>query len=99
MLTRPPYLLLLIGPLLLFVLGFSMNAVVMAANNGQMPVLIPGGCTADVAESMAKEAEVEGIAIHACMTPATRLKFLGDWIVWRGKGVASPGDFLELFYN
>jgi hypothetical protein len=33
-----PYASLLLGPTALFALGFAMNAVVMAANHGQMPV-------------------------------------------------------------
>jgi hypothetical protein len=84
---RPiPYLHFLALPALLFGLGFMMNAVVVAANHGQMPVLTPGGC--DPKEDM------DG-RIHSCMVPETRLKFLADWILIRGMGIASPGDFIE----
>jgi hypothetical protein len=77
---------LLLGPWLSFGLGLVMNALVMAVNNGQMPVQFPGGCP------------VGGFGddiIHSCMTSTTHLKFLCDWIVIRGVGIASPGDFFE----
>lgn len=61
-----------------------MNAIVMAANGGQMPVLMPGGNC-----NMIEESDW----IHSCMTSATHLKFLADWIVMH-HAVASPGDFL-----
>jgi hypothetical protein len=83
-----PYWPLLTGPALFFGIGFAMNAIVMAANHGQMPVLWPGGCPQDgVSEDV--------FPIHACMSAATHLKFLADWIVIRGLGVTSPGDFFE----
>lgn len=85
-----PYWPLLIGPSLLFAFGFALNAFVMGINHGSMPVLWPGGCTPDV---------MIGDTIHSCMTPFTHLKFLCDWIVVRGVGIASPGDFLELAYE
>jgi|SRR5579885_2401006 len=78
-----PYWYLLFGPSLMLAAGFAMNEIVMAFNNGQMPVLAPGGCPKDGLESW----------IHVCMTPATHLKFLADWIVLHN-GIASPGDFL-----
>jgi Family of unknown function (DUF5317) len=90
-----PFWYLLFGPILLFALGFTMNATVMAANHGQMPVLFPGGCTADVQERLGLEQAIEGMSVHSCMTKETRLKFLADWIVIRHLGVASPGDLLE----
>ena len=89
-LPRVPNWPLLVGPFLLFGLGFLMNAVVMAANGGQMPVLWPGGCSPKA---------FKGDIIHTCMTDATHLKFLADWIVINGLGVASPGDFLEWSFN
>lgn len=84
-----PYWYLLLGPSLAFVLGFVLNAIVMAANHGQMPVLIPGGCHVEDMDDL----------IHSCMTHASHLKFLADWIVVRHLGVASPGDFLEWFFD
>jgi hypothetical protein len=82
-----PYASLLLGPTALFAIGFTMNALVMAANHGQMPVLVPGGnCSLIDAEDF----------IHSCMTAGTRLKFLADWIVINPFGVWSPGDLFEL---
>lgn len=81
---RIPYWQLLISPASLFALGFLLNAVVVALNGGQMPVLFPGGCGNMSADD-----------IHGCMTHTTHLKFLADWILLRGIGIASPGDFLE----
>lgn len=81
-----PYASLLLGPTALFALGFAINALVMAVNHGQMPVLVPGGCSpSDMADDL----------IHSCMVAGTHLKFMADWIVIRHLGVASPGDFFE----
>lgn len=85
-----PYWPLLVVPSLAFGIGFCLNAIVMSANNGQMPVLFPGGCPAD------------GLGddfIHTCMTQATHIKFLADWVVIRHLGIASPGDFFEWFHE
>lgn len=71
----------MVAPSVLYYGGQALNALVMAANGGQMPVLWPGGCTA---------ADV-GDGFHSCMSAATHLKFLSDWIVLH-TGVASPGD-------
>lgn len=86
-----PYRLFLFGPLLLMAIGFTSNAVVIAANGGTMPVL-ESGCTND---EFAGEIDREGMQVHSCMTKATRLKFLADWILIRHLGIASPGDFFE----
>jgi hypothetical protein len=67
-------------------LGFFMNKMVEVHNNGQMPVLVPGG-------GCAKQIDPEDI-IHTCMTATTHLKVLADWIYLGGTGIASPGDFL-----
>ena len=85
--NRIPYAWLLWVPAGAYALGYIMNSVVMAANGGQMPVLVPGGCT---------EATSFGTYIHTCMTNESRLKFLSDWVVMQ-QGVASPGDFLLWF--
>lgn len=82
-----PYAGLLLGPITLFAIGFTLNALVMAANHAQMPVLMLGGnCSLIEAEDI----------IHSCMTASTRLKFLADWIVIRHSGIWSIGDFFEL---
>ncbi|MFI4941498.1 MAG: DUF5317 family protein [Burkholderiales bacterium] len=75
---------LLWAPWASFAVGFLMNALVMAANRGQMPVLVPGG---DCGMLIAPQD-----LIHTCMTASTRLKWLADWIVVNNVGVLSPGD-------
>jgi hypothetical protein len=76
---------LIFGPALMFAFGFILNAIVMSANGGQMPVLMPGGCPVDGMD--------EVFPIHVCMTATSHLKFLADWIVINHFGIASPGDF------
>jgi hypothetical protein len=78
----------LVIPAAAFAIGFLSNAIVMAANHGQMPVLLPGGMTIDSDD-----------LIHSAMTAQTHLKFLADWIVIRGLGIASPGDFGEWLFD
>jgi hypothetical protein len=77
-----PYWPILLCPWLSYAAGFVLNAIVMAFNGGQMPTLWPGGCTTFEVDMM-----------HVCMTHASHLKFLADWIVIRDTGIASPGDF------
>jgi hypothetical protein len=76
---------LLALPVGMYALGALANFAVMARNNGQMPVLYPGGCLTNVFESD---------PIHVCWSTAAHLKFLADWIVINNLGVASPGDLL-----
>ena len=86
-----PYAYLLVGPTLLYALGFFLNKIVIAANGGIMPVLI-NGCSA--------ERFSERDFIHACMTHTTHLKFLSDWIITNhGTAVYSPGDYLLSLYD
>ena len=73
---------ILLAPPLLWVVGAGMNAIVMGVNNGQMPVLWPGGC---------ERMPVDGL--HVCMTAQTHLRVIADWIVMHN-GVASPGDMI-----
>lgn len=73
--------------------GYVLNALVMACNHGQMPVLAPGwNCSL---------LNLEDDPLHSCMNAHTHLKFLADWIVMAEggeiKGIASPGDFFEWF--
>lgn len=84
-LSKIPYLSLLIGPTLLFGIGFALNAIVMAVNGGPMPVHFTGCMNMLDPQDM----------LHSCMTSATHLKILADWIVIKGLGIASPGDLLE----
>lgn len=58
----------------------ALNKIVMAFNGNQMPVLIPGGvCPENIGD------------LHSCMTSATHLKFLADWINVH-YGIMSIGD-------
>lgn len=86
-LLKVPYLALLVGPAVLFGTGILMNALVMAANGGTMPVLWPGGCTPGLLDPTDP--------FHSCMVQATHLKWLSDWVILKSVGIASPGDFLE----
>lgn len=85
-----PYWYLLLGPTIAHGVGFGLNALVMAVNHAQMPVLMPGG---DV--SLLNPDDL----LHCAMTAQTHLKFLADWIVIKDSGIASPGDFLLWFYE
>jgi hypothetical protein len=82
-----PYWKLAFGPAILFVLGFLMNAIVVADNSGTMPVLVHN-CT--------QELMGEDDDLHVCMGEEAHLKILADWILWNHVGVFSPGDFLEI---
>jgi len=77
----------LLGPTAMYWMGAGMNKIVMAANKGLMPVLVPGGsCPEGIEEDF----------VHTCMTSTSHMKWLGDWINIH-KGVASIGDvFLGL---
>lgn len=80
-----PYVFLLLWPALAIGLGFLLNSLCIAANGGAMPVQGSIGCPADPQDP-----------IHSCLTHATHLKFLADWILWNHVGVMSPGDlFME----
>lgn len=89
-LSRVPYWPFLIVPAAAYGLGFLLNEIVISINNGQMPVLSPGGCSSAIAGVLFTEDDY----IHSCMTGASHLKFLSDWIIIKGMGIASPGDFL-----
>lgn len=89
-----PRIPLLVTPVALFAVGFLLNMLVMAHNNGQMPVLFPGGCgTPEAIEHFSKE------LTHSCMTPATHWKAIADWGFVRGVGWGSPGDLFELIWD
>lgn len=63
-----------------------MNLIAMAANHGTMPVLWPAGC-----------ALWDSDVLHSCMTKDSHLKWMSDWLVLKGLGVASLGDILVLW--
>lgn len=64
---------LLLIPQAFFWLGAFLNQLVIAVNNGQMPVLFPGGCTPEIKEALVG-------TIHTCMVSGSHLKILSDWI-------------------
>lgn len=69
---------LLVVPQILFWFGALLNQIAEAANGGAMPVL-------------ANNCNMGDDLSHICMTPATHLKFLCDWIQLKLM-VASVGD-------
>jgi|ERR1700747_3581360 len=83
-----PYYEFLLYPGVSLFVGLGLNALVMAVNGGQMPVQYPGGCGDGFGDDI----------IHSCMTHATHLKFLCDWIVIQS-GIASPGDMFIFLYE
>lgn len=82
---RIPYAALLYIPIIMKFLGAMSNFIVLAFNNGQMPVLMAGGClNFDGGDDI----------VHTCMSHVSHLKFFSDWMHLRGEGYCSPGDFL-----
>ena len=78
-----PYWKLLVLPFLSLGIGYALNAIVMAANHGQMPVQDWVHCW---------NYPADGDFLHSCMTPDTHLKFLADWFRIPGTGWYSMGD-------
>jgi hypothetical protein len=106
---RVPHLFWLVGPCVLFAIGFLLNAGVMAVNGGSMPVEWPK-CVANQPLPSLPSGEdttaagyilstIDPDPFHSCMNPKSHLKFLADWIVIRDDGIYSPGDFLEMTYG
>jgi hypothetical protein len=83
-----PYIGFLVIPALLWFLGYTSNALAIAANHGFMPVQ---GYT----ECIGGTAFERGDYIHVCMDKNSRLKILCDW-VYTPYGTASLGDGLEV---
>lgn len=83
-LPKIPHWPFLLGPVILFATGAAMNIIVMGLNHGQMPV------NHALCSSMLEPDDWK----HACMTSATHLKVIADWLVINGMGVASIGDLL-----
>ena len=84
---KVPYWYLLFTPYLALGLGLLLNAIACGLNHAQMPVLA-GYVPWD-------QIGVDGDTVHVAMSHATHLKFICDWIVINGVGVASPGDIFE----
>jgi hypothetical protein len=78
-----PYKSVLLSPYILILLGSIANQIAVRANGGHMPVLFPGGdCSLLDSDDLA----------HSCMTHATHVKILCDWIL-SSSAVSSLGDF------
>lgn len=75
---------LLVVPIVIGSIGALLNQLVIAANKGMFPVLVPN-CPIQTTD----------IEIHSCMTSASHLKFLADWLNFHD-GVYSPGDLLQM---
>lgn len=85
---KSSYWYILATPFLMILLGTAMNQVAIFANGGHMPVYYPGGaCVADAED-----------IVHVCMTHATHVKFLCDWIL-SSRAVSSIGDELQNYGN
>lgn len=76
-----PYWYLLVGPKLLENVGMFMNKITMAVNGGLMPVQAPG-CNAGM---------FEDDPFHGCLTSASHLKVLCDWLNFHSS-IDSLGD-------
>lgn len=75
---------LLVVPQVIFYLGAALNQLAIAINDGRMPVLDAAECNGT--SSVLGE-------IHSCMTPASHLKIICDWINLHTT-ILSPGDVL-----
>jgi hypothetical protein len=82
-----PHWFVLTGPYLAYGFGILLNAIVIAVNKHQMPVLVT-----DCTESLKYWAQHEDV-IHTCLASTSRFKVISDWFYIPGLGTASPGDF------
>jgi hypothetical protein len=90
---KVPFWYLLVLPSALWIAGYFLNATVVAANHGQMPVEGPVECVFHAAET-------RNDYIHVCMDKDSKLKWLADWIYSPpDKGMASPGDYFMFVYE
>jgi hypothetical protein len=82
--VKESYVWLVWIPLLLLVLGISMNFLAVTMNHGVMPVVLPPSGAIAHKDKM-----------HLAATANSRFLFLCDWIqLHTSRGVASPGDCL-----
>lgn len=81
------YWYLIVLPAALFLLGAACNQVVIFANHGLMPVSWPGGCSVYPKDPDHRD------PVHVCMTKASHLRPLADWIK-SSDAVSSPGDYI-----
>lgn len=79
---------LLILPQLILLFGLLLNALVMNANKGMMPVTMSACLELD----WNSELHTINDDFHLCEDAHTRLRKLDDWIRLGNIGVYSPGD-------
>jgi hypothetical protein len=98
---RVPYWYLLAIPYASLYFGIALNQLVMVVNHNQMPVDWPQSLW-DAECSDPTTMAQQGDLIHSCMTHATHLKFLCDWIVLGNPGIdgiMSTGDLFIFLYD
>lgn len=74
---------LLVAPQVVYWTGAALNQIALSVNGGHMPVFS--------SECSDKPASVLDSSVHVCLTHATHLKFLCDWIR-EGGDILSVGD-------
>jgi hypothetical protein len=101
LLKRIPYWYLLVLPYVSLYLGVAMNQLVMLVNGNQMPVYFPASIY-DYECGDPTFLLQGGDVVHTCMTHATHLKFLCDWIMLGNPVpvyIMSPGDIFIFLYE
>lgn len=97
----PKYWYLLALPIVAMYFGSAMNELALVVNGNQMPVFLPASMW-EICSDPIRAFGQAGDTIHSCMTHATHLKFLCDWIVLGNPNpdmIMSPGDvFIFLGY-
>ena len=86
---RKMYWWLLLLPFVLFYLGGGLNYLVLTANYGTFPVILPWLEMQKLGVEPGSLIDVQ----HIAMTPQMHLKWLADWIQYDNM-VVSPGDCL-----
>lgn len=74
-------------PWALFFLGVAFNVLVITANHGSMPVVVPVTMGAVDPGAIMDQ-------VHVVWSSSVHLALLADWIQIPWLGVASPGDLL-----
>lgn len=91
---KPGKLVVMAG-LVVYLIGFTCNVAVVAANKGKMPVMEFGIYEGGYLPADATKCREEHDRWHTCIHQKTRLKFLADIFVFRSIGyVLSIGDIL-----
>ena len=100
-LKRIPHWYLLVGPYISLYFGMALNQLAIVANGNNMPVRFPQSAWETVC-SDPTYLYMQGDVVHTCMTTATHLKFLCDWITIGNpvpEYIMSPGDLFIFLYE